>query len=127
MRSVSKWSVSYLPVLMIALALLIAFSPVVFTQTGSVGSFEIDGNVVDSPSGEPIDWSLDAAGNIPNPALVNRIDFRDGSGQGDDIFGQGTKELQPGSWKCLTGSTPPKGDILKGSIAIRAIGQKRFM
>jgi hypothetical protein len=96
-------------------------------QSGSVGSFEIDGNLVDNPAGEPIDWSLDPAGNIPNPALVNRTDFLDGSGQGDGIFGLGTKELEPGAWTCVTGSAPPKGDILKGSIAIRGIGQKRFM
>ena len=126
MKSVSKWSVSYLPVLMIALAFLIAFSPLVLTQS-TVGSFEIDGNVVDSPSGEPIDWSLDAAGNIPNPALPNRTDYVDGSGQGDTIFGLGSKELEPGGWTCVTGSTPPKTDILKGSVAFRSIGSKRFM
>src|SRR5438093_9764878 len=96
-------------------------------QSGSVGSFEIDGNLVDDPAGEPIDWSLDPAGNIPNPALPNRTDFVDRSGSGDGIFGQGTKELEPGAWSCVTGSAPPKGDILKGSIAFRAIGQKRFM
>jgi len=126
MKSVSKWSVSYLPVLVIALAFLIAFSPVVLTQS-TVGSFEIDGNVVDSPSGEPIDWSLDAAGNTPNPALPNRTDYVDGSGQGDTIFGQGSKELEPGGWTCVTGSTPGKSDILKGSVAFRSIGSKRFM
>src|SRR5439155_24129268 len=126
MKSVCKWSVSYLPVLMIALAFLIAFSPLVLTQS-TVGSFEIDGNLVDSPSGEPIDWSLDAAGNIPNPALPNRTDYVDGSGQGDTIFGLGSKELEPGGWTCVTGSTPPKTDILKGSVAFRSIGSKRFM
>jgi len=109
-----------------ALALVIVFSPAVLTQS-SVGSFEADGNLIDNPPGEPTDWSLDAAGNIPNPALSNRTDFVDASGSGDSIFGQGTKELQPGSWTCVTGSAPPKGDIIKGSIAIRAVGQKRFM
>src|SRR5438093_2019628 len=96
-------------------------------QSGSVGSFEIDGNLVDNPAGEPLDWSLDPAGNTPNPALTNRTDFQDGSGQDNGRFGQGTKELEPGAWTCVTGSAPPKGDVLKGSIAFRSIGQKRFM
>src|SRR5438093_8789510 len=111
----------------IVLTLLTALSPVASTGTGSVGSFEIDGNLVDDPPGEPIDWSTDPAGNTPHPGLFNRLDFQDGSGQGDDIFGQGTKELRPGAWSCLTGSAPGKDDVLRGSIALRAIGQKRFM
>ncbi len=121
MRS-PRWSVSRIGVLalLIALPFLIGFSPAVFMQSGSVGSFEIDGNLVDNPAGEPLDWSLDPAGNTPNPALTNRTDFLDGSGQGDGIFGQGTKELEPGAWTCVTGSAPPKGDILKGSIAFRS-------
>src|SRR5919198_4919668 len=86
-----------------ALCLLIRFPLIGLTQSSSVGSFEIDGNLIDSPSGEPIDWSLDAAGNIPNPALVNRTDYVDGTGTGDTTFGQGTKELEPGSWTCVTG------------------------
>src|SRR5881296_97057 len=105
----------------------ITLSPAVFTDTASVGSFEIDGNLVDDPAGEPIDWSTDPAGNTPHPGLTNRVDFVDGSGQGDDIFGQGTKELAPGAWSCVTGSAPQKDDILKGSVAVRGIGQKRFM
>ncbi len=105
----------------------ITLSPAVFTDTASVGNFEIDGNLVDDPAGEPIDWSTDPAGNTPHPGLTNRVDFVDGSGQGDDIFGQGTKELEPGGWRCVTGSAPQKDDILKGSVAVRGIGQKRFM
>jgi hypothetical protein len=93
----------------------------------SVGDFEIDGNLQDSPAGGPIDWSTDPEGNIPHPGLSNRTDFTDASGKSDGIFGQGTKELEPGTWKCITGSAPGKSDILKGSVAIRAIGQKRFM
>jgi len=93
----------------------------------AVGDFEIDGNLVDSPSGGPIDWSTDPAGNTPHPALLNRVTFTDASGSGDGIFGLGSKELEPGAWKCVTGSAPGKSDILKGSVAIRAIGQKRFM
>jgi hypothetical protein len=112
---------------LVVFAVLIGFTPPVVTQVGSVGSFEIDGNLVDDPPGEPIDWSTDPAGNTPHPGLFNRLDFQDGSGQGDDIFGQGTKELEPGAWSCLTGSAPGKDDILRGSVALRAIGQKRFM
>jgi len=97
MIGLREWSVSGIRVLLIALALLTVFSRSVLTQS-PIGSFEVDGNVVDNPPGEPTDWSLDPAGNIPNPALSNRTDFVDGSGTGDDIFGQGTKELQPGSW-----------------------------
>ena len=41
----------------------ITLSPAVFTDTASVGSFEIDGNLVDDPAGEPIDWSTDPAGH----------------------------------------------------------------
>ena len=109
------------------LALLLGFSPAVFAQSSSVGSFEIDGNVVDDPSGEPIDWSTDPAGNTPHPDLTNRVDFVDATGQGDGSFGQGSKELQPGGWSCVTGGVPGKDDILRGSVAVRGIGQKRFM
>jgi hypothetical protein len=111
----------------IAVCVLGLLTTWVFAQSGSVGSFEIDGNLVDDPPGEPIDWSTDPAGNSPHPGLTNRVDFLDGSGQGDDIFGQGSKELEPGGWRCLTGSAPAKDDILRGSVAVRAIGQKRFM
>ncbi len=116
-----KWTV------LVVLAMLIGFTFPTVTQVGSVGSFEIDGNLVDDPPGEPIDWSTDPAGNVRHPGLFNRLDFQDGSGQGDDIFGQGTKELAPGAWSCVTGSAPAKDDVLRGSIALRAIGQKRFM
>jgi hypothetical protein len=113
---------------LVVLAVLMAFTLPAITQNGSVGSFEIDGNLVDpSPEAEPIDWSTDAAGNTPHPGLTNRVDFVDGSGRGDNVFGQGSKELEPGAWSCLTGSAPGKDDILKGSVAVRAIGQKRFM
>jgi hypothetical protein len=93
----------------------------------TVGDFEIDGNLVDDPAGGSIDWSTDPEGNFPHPGLPNRVDFVDASGQSDGIFGQGSKELEPGGWTCVTGSAPGKSDILKGSVAIRAIGQKRFM
>ena len=111
---------------LVILAALIAFTLPARTQ-GNVGSFEIDGNLIDNPPGEPIDWSTDAAGNIPHPGLTNRVDFVDASGQGDDVFGQGSKELEPGGWSCITGSAPGKDDILRGSVAVRPLGQKRFM
>ena len=92
----------------------------------TVGDFEIDGNLVDNPMGGPIDWSTDPEGNIPHPGLPNRVDFKDASGSGDGIFGQGSKELEPGAWICLTGSAPSKSDIVKGSVAIRAIAWPDF-
>ena len=58
---------------LVALAVLIGFTRPTVTQVGSVGSFEIDGNLVDDPPGEPIDWSTDPAGNIPHPGLFNRL------------------------------------------------------
>src|SRR5438094_675815 len=106
---------------LVVLAVLIGFTRPTVTQVGSVGSFEIDGNLVDDPPGEPIDWSTDPAGNIPHPSLFNRLDFRDGSGQGDDIFGQGTKELDPGEWRCVTGSAPGKDDVPRGSVGLQAV------
>jgi len=108
----------------VALGLLATW---VLAQGAGVGSFEIDGNLVDDPPGEPIDWSTDPAGNAPHPGLPNRVDFVDASGQGDGSFGQGSKELEPGGWRCVTGGVPGKDDILEGSVAVRAIGQKRFM
>jgi len=58
----------------------------------TVGSFEIDGNLaVDHlvPPAEPIDWD-----SSPFPAALTT--FTDGTGQTDDIFGQGSKEaLRP--------------------------------
>src|SRR5687768_1871689 len=105
---------------LVVLALLIGFTDSAVMQVGSAESFEIDGNLVDDPPGEPIDWSTDPAGNTPHPGLFNRLDFQDGSGQGDDIFGQGSKELEPGAWSCVTGSAPGKDDVLRGSVALRA-------
>ena len=50
-----------------------------------VGSFEIDGNLADdSGPGEPIDW------NSPPPNVTT---FTDQTGNGDDIFNLGSKEL----------------------------------
>ena len=38
-----------------------------------------------------------------------------------------SKELEPGGWKCITGSAPSKDDMVKGAVAIRALGTKRLM
>lgn len=85
----------------------------------SVGNFEIDGNKADdSGPGDPIDWAT---------APPNLTPFSDPSGQTDDIFGQGSKELKPGGWQCVTGSAPSKDDIVNGAVAFRTIGTKRFM
>src|SRR2546428_9555367 len=104
----------------------------------TVGSFEIDGNLaVDHlvPPAEPIDWD-----SSPFPAALTT--FTDGTGQTDDIFGQGSKENDQNSWVCTTGSAPPKDDLvheislngappIAGEIALRFFPvsgvQKQFL
>src|SRR5207247_5639405 len=74
----------------------------------TVGSFEIDGNlVVDHlvPPAEPIDWK-----SSPFPAALTT--FTDGTGSTDDIFGMGSKENDQSSWVCTAGSAPPKDDVV---------------
>jgi len=84
----------------------------------AVGNFEIDGNLLDnSGPGEPLDWE----------SLPNGLSFTDPSGQTDGIFGQGTKELEPGSWTCVTSSAPGKDDIVKGAIAFRTLAGKQYL
>ncbi len=78
----------------------------------SVGSFEIDGNLIDSPAGEPIDWST------PPPNLTN---FADASGSADDGFGGGSKNNQPATWSCTASSSPNKVDIKSGQISFRKL------
>src|SRR6266481_2885250 len=79
------------------------------TRAGiTVGSFEIDGNlIVDHlvPPTEPIDWD-----SSPFPAALTT--FTDGTGPTDDIFGQGSKENDQSSWVCTMGSAPPKDDVV---------------
>src|SRR6266481_4057347 len=97
------------------------------TRAGiTVGSFEIDGNLtVDHlvPPAEPIDWD-----SSPFPAALTT--FTDATGQTDDIFGQGSKENAQSTWSCVTGSAPPKDDLVNeisingappvaGEIAVR--------
>src|SRR5262245_65887412 len=90
----------------VMLALTILVGPVgTSTALGAstVGSFESEGNLVDSSGpGEPIDWAT------PPPNLVTFIDT---VGSGDNVFGQGAKELEPATWMCLIGSVPGKDDI----------------
>ena len=74
----------------------------------TVGSFEIDGNlVVDHlvPPAEPIDWESN-----PFPAALTT--FTDGTGSTDDAFGQGSKENDQSTWSCITGSAPAKDDLV---------------
>src|SRR5438876_1214065 len=95
-----------------------AFHVSVASANGTVGSFEIDGNLVDSPAGEPIDWST------PPPNLTN---FTDATGSRDDSFNNGSKETDPANWSCATGSAPQKDDLLAGQIAFRTINGKQFV
>jgi hypothetical protein len=74
----------------------------------TVGSFEIDGNlIVDHlvPPTEPIDWD-----SSPFPAALTT--FTDGTGPTDDIFGMGSKESDQSTWNCTAGSAPPKDDVV---------------
>src|SRR6267154_172775 len=79
------------------------------TRAGiTVGSFEIDGNlIVDHlvPPTEPIDWD-----SSPFPAALTT--FTDRTGASDDIFGQGSKENDQSTWVCTAGSAPPKDDLV---------------
>jgi len=104
----------------------------------TVGSFEIDGNLIVNhlvPPAEPIDWDSSAF-----PAALTT--FTDGTGQTDDIFGQGSKENDQSTWVCTAGSAPPKDDVvneisingappLAGEIAFRFFPvsgvQKQFL
>src|SRR5215813_8614857 len=78
---------------------------VIFANSNTVGSFEIDGNLAVDHPGEPIDWSSN-----PFPAALTT--FTDGTGQTDDIFGMGSKENDQSSWICTQGSAPAKDDIV---------------
>jgi hypothetical protein len=99
----------------------------------TVGSFEIDGNLVDdSGPGEPIDWL-----SSPFPAALTTL--TDTTGQGDDIFGLGSKENDQSTWHCVTGSAPDKNDVVNeisipqsstpvaGEVAFRFVGQQQFL
>src|SRR6266446_3018611 len=124
-----------------ALLLLLIGMPLANRGTfagNTVGSFEIDGDLTvehSVPPTEPIDWDSN-----PFPAALTT--FTDGTGPTDDIFGQGSKEDTQSTWNCVTGSAPPKDDLLNeisingaspvaGEIAVRffpASGvQKQFL
>src|SRR5712692_7935362 len=111
-----------------------ATEPIAFADS-TVGSFEIDGNlIVDHtvPPAEPIDW-------LSSPFPASLITFTDATGQGDDIFGQGSKENDQSTWVCTTGSAPQKDDIVNqllvpqsatpvaGEVAFRFVGSKQFL
>ncbi len=104
----------------------------------TVGSFEIDGNLIvdhSVPPTEPVDWD-----SSPFPAALTT--FTDGTGPTDDIFGQGSKENDQSTWVCTAGSAPPKDDLVNeisingappvtGNIAVRFFPvsgvQKQFL
>jgi len=74
----------------------------------TVGSFEIDGNLIVNhsvPPAEPIDWD-----SSPFPAALTTL--TDGTRSTDDIFGMGSKENDQSTWICTAGSAPPKDDIV---------------
>ena len=103
-----------------AASLVLTATPVA-QAASTVGSFEIDGNLVDpTPAAEPLDWSSLPAANLLPP-------FTDGTGKNDDAFGNGSKELEPGMWSCINQSAPGKDDIRAGQIAFRTIGGKQFV
>src|SRR2546422_10480217 len=100
----------------LAMALMLAG---ILQGSSFVGSFEIDGNLADdSGPGEPIDW------NSPPPNVTT---FTDQTGNGDDIFNLGSKELEQDGWVCQTGSAPPKGDVLKGALSFRIVNGKQYV
>jgi hypothetical protein len=96
----------------VARTLLMAFLLLVVNRTvvagDTVGSFEIDGNLIvdhSVPPTEPIDWD-----SSPFPAALTT--FTDATGPTDDIFGQGSKENDQSTWVCTTGSAPAKDDLV---------------
>src|SRR6266478_6032730 len=121
---------------------IMAFLLLVVNRTAlagnTVGSFEIDGNLIvdhSVPPTDPIDWD-----SSPFPAALTT--FTDATGPTDDIFGQGSKENDQSSWVCTTGSAPPKDDVVNeisingaapvaGQIAVRFFSdngvQKQFL
>src|SRR6266436_1721794 len=120
-----------------ALAFLVAatLGSSIVLAGNSVGSFEIDGNLAPdyaTPPAEPIDW-------LSNPFPASLTTFHDATGQGDSIFGMGSKENDQSSWVCTTGSAPQKDDVLDqisipqdsspvaGEIAFRFVDGKQFM
>ena len=100
------------------LASLLLLAPARAWANGTVGSFEIDGNLVDDPAGEPMDWST------PPP---NLIDFADATVKGDDVFNTGSKQLAAGQWDCRVGSALDKSDIQNGQVASRVVDGDQFL
>ena len=105
---------------MLALMMLVgAVGTLTALGASTVGSFEIEGNLADdSGPGEPIDWAT------PPPNLGT---FTDTVGSNDDVFGQGSKELEPAGWTCVTGSVPSKDDIKDGAISARLVDGKQYL
>jgi hypothetical protein len=106
------------PLLLLVAMVVAAGVPLPGHAGSSVGSFEIEGDTVDSPAGEPIDW------DTPPPNLVA---FTDGTGSTDDAFGSGSKENTPNEWDFVLASSPGKADLLSGAIAYREISGETFV
>lgn len=106
--------------LILAMTLLALLTSASVLAGTSVGSFEIDGNRADDsgPGDLILDW------DSPPHGVTT---FTDGSGQTDDSFGQGSKEQEPGGWRCLDGGVPGKDNIVSGEIAFRVIQGKQYL
>ncbi len=101
---------------------VLVVSPGTASAAGTVGSFEVDGNRLDSPPGEPLDWSSLAASG------ARVIEFNDAkNSNSDDVYKDGSKALEPGGWACNTKKSPPKDDIVKAALGFRKVGTDRFM
>src|SRR5687768_8225245 len=61
---------------------------------GTSLGFEIEGDIVDDPSGGPTDW------DETTPIMVDDDTF-------DSGFTEGSKELKPSGWVCGTGGATP--------------------
>ncbi|HEX9712068.1 MAG TPA: choice-of-anchor P family protein [Actinomycetota bacterium] len=88
----------------------------------TIGAFEVDGDLVDSNTTDDIfDWdTLDQT-----DAVV--VEFNDPTGQSDDSFGGGSKELEPSTWNFVSQSVPQKDDLLETGIATRQVDGSNWL
>jgi len=107
-------------VVLVAAAVVALTGSMAVMAASTVGKFEIEGNRADNsgPGDLVLDW------DSPPPNLTT---FTDASSPSDGIFGQGSKELEPGGWTCVTSSAPAKDDILKGDVAFRTLSGKQYL
>jgi hypothetical protein len=106
--------------LVLALIVLAFVASASVLAGNTVGAFEIDGNRADDsgPGDLILDW------DSPPPGITT---FTDGSGQSDDSFGQGSKEVEPGAWSCVDGGVPGKDDVVNGDVAFRTLQGKQYL